>query len=800
MDVVKDISSDSIPGLDINTCYAFDAFVAGSLVCKYVRKKINHDQDGNVINATYTRISTGMSKDILWRGEPVVEVKIRCDNDQRIFLTIAGCYPPNFEQPQVFQMLYENIYIKHETANSENNIAIFTQDWEVNDAQAINIGEQALFYVKFTRSLYLKNKKKDEEITLKSQFTPYTAEFSGNYISWVEKSNYKLLTDVPIIHVYDKNKVCVNNVTTFYRVRNTDNNRWYKLNSSCTFPNGLVDIRVDFPDGQNVIETFYAVGNLSFSSSKEQALSTEITCNCDPSMLPEIEANGYLNIEKRSKNTWKISRKASSSICPSICDFRIYNQDNPTLHLSVAIPFDGIMFTDIAGNIVPDEKIISFSNLANFCIVSHGEQKRSLNVYYKSEQIENEKIIHLKSNAIDGLVSLSDYGDMIERMFNIYGANSFDRSSSVVFEIPGKKVFVRKFVLETECKDGMIIVTDNTEPDTQNFLYEGSLYAFPVDEFTSADNISPITLTRKNEDDNIFCFPEDYAYKEVIIFSGPESRRRVIPKYHKLNEEELDIESRIAHSKATTKEWLENLQKSDNIAEIHWRKICKGYEICSHYDLPFSTYNGLKAIVMEPKLLVKFIIAMWKNELSNILYLDLDRFEQELGIALHWIPANTWKECINEFLDSGTIMTGEIPSLIELFQDIFNATLSTEIASDFTNYIISGNIDNGEPFHQSEIRNIQMRIHGISDLNEDLPVVPIKLQGNYYQTREMLPFYKVMINSAMCAAENTCNLKNRVNLFSEENKKIVQLVNFYRKYFKETYSEIFLRTVKIIIN
>lgn len=38
MDVVKDISSDSIPGLNIMTCYSFDVFVAGTLVGKYVRK------------------------------------------------------------------------------------------------------------------------------------------------------------------------------------------------------------------------------------------------------------------------------------------------------------------------------------------------------------------------------------------------------------------------------------------------------------------------------------------------------------------------------------------------------------------------------------------------------------------------------------------------------------------------------------------------------------------------------------------------------------------------------------------
>jgi len=64
----------------------------------------------------------------------------------------------------------------------------------------------------------------------------------------------------------------------------------------------------------------------------------------------------------------------------------------------------------------------------------------------------------------------------------------------------------------------------------------------------------------------------------------------------------------------------------------------------------------------------------------------------------------------------------------------------------------------------------------------------------------MLPSYKVMIESAMCAAENTCSVEQCTNLFSRECKEHARVANFYRKYFKETYSEIFFRTIKILSN
>lgn len=50
----------------------------------------------------------------------------------------------------------------------------------------------------------------------------------------------------------------------------------------------------------------------------------------------------------------------------------------------------------------------------------------------------------------------------------------------------------------------------------------------------------------------------------------------------------------------------------------------------------------------------------------------------------------------------------------------------------------------------------------------------------------------------MCAAENTCLQENRIDLFAWENREFARIVNFYRKYFKETYSDIFFKTVKYI--
>lgn len=220
LNIVKEISSKSIEGLNYQSCYTFDVFVSGILVGKYVRKSLVKDDKGEVIGAIYSRITVGVANDIKWSGEPVVEVKIRCDNDDRLFPTLCGSYPPNFECPQVFQMLDDNVYSLKSTANAENNIAVFSTNWKCDGSHNLLLNGELYSAIKFTDKVDLHNCMSNEDITITNEFTPYSAEFRGTYIQWVEQSNFKLLTRIPVISVFDQTGTRVGNIKPKYRVHN----------------------------------------------------------------------------------------------------------------------------------------------------------------------------------------------------------------------------------------------------------------------------------------------------------------------------------------------------------------------------------------------------------------------------------------------------------------------------------------------------------------------------------------------------------------------------------------------------
>lgn len=348
-------------------------------------------------------------------------------------------------------------------------------------------------------------------------------------------------------------------------------------------------------------------------------------------------------------------------------------------------------------------------------------------------------------------------------------------------------------------------ITDYTGEDTSDFIYDGDVYALPVSEDIKPAELVQIKLEPYNRQINLFTIPDELSNSEAILFSGPESSRRLIPKYYNFRQEDYSLEVRGEMSATNTKLWGERLSKDNVFAGEYWEKTVKAFRIISEFNLPFTTYNAFKAIGRDPKLLVNLILACWLNRASDILIQEIDRLEDELNIAVHWIPHTAWEECIESFISSLppaliSIMNAKLGEITELINGLFSATLSSEVASELTQYVVGGNIGYARIFSRADINQFKSKIHGCTDNNIDLPLTRFVLQNKYYVEQEMHKSYRVMIEAAMCAAENLTQVKDCINLFSLENQDYARIINFYRKYFKETYSEIFIGTVKQIVN
>lgn len=681
---------------------------------------------------------------------------------------------------------------------------VFSTNWKCDGSHKLLLNGELYSAIKFTDKVDLHNCMSNEDITITNEFTPYSAEFRGTYIQWVEQSNFKLLTRIPVISVFDQTGTRVGNIKPKYRIHNSKA-EWRNLSNSCLLPFGLVDIKVEFPDNKYVMETFYFIDDMTFASRNETMFSTELHLDSRHVISAKVDECENLSVEMTDKNTWRISRDACASKYSPTCNLKIIAENNPPLKVSVVVPFEGIVISDLEGKIVPSGKIISYDNLRYFNIISHG-QSGMIDVTYKSDKIEDDDTIkHLKSPVIEGIVPLSDYRDLFARMFQLYGANTFDRSSSIELKICDKRIYIRKFVLDSELSSDKIRITDYTSEDTSDFIYDGDVYALPVSENIKPAELVQIKLEPYNRQMNLFTIPHELLNSEAILFSGPESSRRLVPKYYNFEQEDYSSEVRGEMSAANIILWSERLSKDDVFVGEYWAKTVKAFRIISEFNLPFTTYNAFKSIGRDPKLLVNLILACWLNGASDVLIQEIDRFEDELNIAVHWIPHTVWGECIESFIrllppTLINIMNTKLGEITELINALFNATLSAEVASELTQYVAGGNIGDARIFSRADINQFKSKIHGYTDNNIDLPITRFVLQNKYYVDQEMHKSYRVMIESAMCAAENFAQVKNHTNLFLLESRDYARITNFYRKYFKETYSKIFIGTVKQIVN
>ncbi len=792
-DVVREISSVSLPGIDIVNCYSFDVIICNRVVAKYVRLRYEEDPDtAEQTVAIYSRISLAVSSAFVWKGEPVIEVKLRCDDDKRLFLSIPGANAPDFTYPQVFQLIGENIYAKTRTANSENNIAVFTGDWESDERYAINLGGQELYAAEFTKDITLARFDTDEIITLRNNFTPYAVEFSGSYLEWLESSNFRLCTKAPLIRVYDGERKPVQNFVAKWKPYQAS--EWRNLKRGAILPIGLLDIKVIYPDDNYETFRFYNIDSLCFSSHDESAYKTKLSINGSEWMSSRPQENEAFSFIAERPGTWIFERTKEFGTRALTCTFEFVRPAEPILTIEVPLPFVGTYLKDSQGNAVQNGAVLSYSELQFYKIVSHGS-RNSIIVGYDDGNHTGERYNSISSRILEGIVPLSDYIDSIDRMFNLYGDERSSRSSSVVLKIGSKHFFVRHFVMSvSRQEDNTFIVYPKVSFENDFREYEGDLLICPVGVERKEDNYTAYTLEIKEK--GVFTIPEDYPTTYGLIFSGLNALRRITPKLvpYSVVESIYDIRVRLVE---------------DDLDSKSWKLLCASFSIACRYHVPFSFFQDLIVCASEERLIAKFVASMFYNGHKELLTQGIGDFEKEFNLAIHWIKPAVWNNTVGLIFDKLAMIGPKlIPDMLGQFigflTDLYSVTLGPDASPTFAKMISSNSISPEPSFDRALIQTFRAKVIGVSDNNADLPIAEFRLnckRDSYMPGIEMTSSQKTMIWSPIFVAENIMGISaDDIWDNSPESMARRRTINFYREYFKNTYSSILLRGMGIIVN
>ena len=793
-DVVKEISSKSLPGVDINNCYSFDVIINNRVVAKYVRLRYDKDPDtGELSTAIYSRINLNVLNSFIWQGEPVIEVKLRCDDDKRLFLSIPGSNAPDFSYPQVFQLLGGSLYAKTQTANAEDNIVVFTEEWESDERFPVIIGSQELFAARFTKDISLTRLDSDELITLHNNFTPYAVEFADNYLEWLESSNYRLCSKAPLIRVYDGER---NNVRDFsVKWKPCRAGEWRNLKRGTSLPVGLIDIKVIYPDDNYETFRFYNIGDLSLSSFDESVYCTKLNINhAEWTSVRPVE-NEAFSFSNPKGSIWVFERSKELGAKALTCTFEFARPGEPLLSIEIPLPFFGTYLKDSQGNEVQSGTILSYSELQFYKIVSYGSRDYIL-ISYVDGNDPAVKYNSFSSRVIEGITPLSDYIDSIDRMFYLHGDERINRKSAVNLKIGSKLFFVKHFVMDVACSEsGRIVVSEKiNSDDDQSYEYEGDLLICPVGNDREEDSYSAYSLNRY--EDGTFSIPDDFPSDKGLVFSGRDVVRRITPKC-------------LPGFSGENHNLIREMLQEESIDSVSWKLLCTSFSIATRHNIPYSYFPEIEACASGEQLVAKFVAAMFYNGHRELLVQGVGDFEKEFTLALHWIKPEVWNNAVGLIIDKlvmlgPQLMTETLGHFIGLLADLYSITLGPEASPIFAKMISSGSITPEPIFDRASIQLYRSRAIGATDNNADLPVCIFNLgkgKSAYMPDVEMPLCQKTMILGPIFVAENIMGVSaESIWDNSPESKSRRKIINFYREYFKNTYSAILLRGMGILAN
>ena len=239
-----------------------------------------------------------------------------------------------------------------------------------------------------------------------------------------------------------------------------------------------------------------------------------------------------------------------------------------------------------------------------------------------------------------------------------------------------------------------------------------------------------------------------------------------MPRFVKTNEQVLTVDS---------KERIENFHKELSITEFNndiWQQVLRYFKICTQYELPFSTFDQLRAISRSSEVAAKAFLFLGINQLDLIEYIqkDIPELEKDLGFCFHWIAVSHWGNSINEISQLiGDQYFSSILEIISNYMDNNGLQSLFRIMSD-------PNLKTEPVLQRSQL--------GTRVLNE-LPYNSPKISKDYNIQIDDHNQVRLLIQSPIAVAESINNIQQEFPIWAGNEKRDVIRRNIqYSQYLK----------------
>lgn len=759
-DTYDNDSLSSILGFEINE-REYQFYLNDDLICVF-RKMTN----GKFKTDWYSQ------QDREWSLDDKLPYTYVIHNNEKIEVKDFIQIIPNIYEPSLWDKYSETEWRLVKGTNTSNNEAalLFPVEWYSNSLSVpLSIYGNQLSWLTFEGEIEITNNNQTNKYLSAVDSFNWTIE--SNKPSWMLKANMAVVQNMPRIFVYDEtDKLISREKIKVWVKRHKSNEAWQELLKLSFITIGCMDLKIE-KDGLIAYDMFFNIGNLQLKYLKKSIDYAELQLKNKENFEFTLDESAILDI-KSENDIYILDVNIEHGQIPTNVKGSLGHRNHKKLFFELEAPFEGMIMTDNDGKIIPETQTLSISNLYGIRILRSANTETFIRI--KNSLKTDVKITKELKEVSQPLIA---FKDEIVRLYYLADAMNYKNKVTIeliegrntkIYEISG---FSHTLNVENQNENKVCLYNSNDELN---------LYAVPLN--CSSNSIELIPLL-KNE--SSYITPSTEITNQFIIISTKEKESQLMPRFICTNENFIgtDKNERIEqyHVQLT----------QGNLEDEIWNRVLAYFKICTKHDLPFSTFDELRAISRSSQVASRAFLFLGINfeDFEDYIQKYIPEMEQDLGFCFHWIKKSDWEGALNEINE----LTGN-----QFITEIFSLITSYMLENELTELLqfMNGNSGNTSRIYNADISNLRAKL-GQRVLDE-LPTYTPKITKDYGIPIGQHLQVKLLLRSPIAVAESINDIQKENPLWAgDDHRENIRRNIQYSQYLNpEFYNRVMLHALK----
>ena len=538
---------------------------------------------------------------------------------------------PNLEEPSLWSKYSDNEWrlVKGNGISNKQAGLLFPNNWFSDSlSHEILIHDESLSWLTFEGEAELKSK--EEQRKYLSEVSSFDWTIVSQKPKWILKTNIPVVKKKPNIIIYDENdKMLPENKFNIWLKRYKSHDLWQEYSNLKDIPLGCIKIKIE-KDGLIAHDIFFNIGELQVNYFHKSIDNAELGIKNIGTFEFKLNESSILDIQNLD-NHFLLNVNPQHAKIPTSVSGSVGHQNSKKLYFELVSPFVGMSIINSEGSFLVEEEPLSIANLYGLRILS---TPNSGTIIRMKNSLKPDVIIAKEIK--ETLQPIISFREEIVRLYYLSDAMNYKNKvsleliqggSSKTFEISG---FSHSLDVEEQFNYKVSLYSSNENLD---------LYAIPLNCDSEKIEIIPL-----EKEELSYLIPTLDFTNQFIIISAKQNEQQLMPRFVYTDEGFIGIEKDIRiedyHSK------LSEASFEDDI----WKQVLSYFNVCIGNDIPFSTFDQIRAISRSSKVLSRAFFFLGANQSDSDKYIQevIPEIEKDLGVSFHWVNKNDWEYALNE--------------------------------------------------------------------------------------------------------------------------------------------------------